>query len=88
MLAKVVHADAHQLHRVHEFAYPWPPDALIVLHSDGLTSQWRLDRYVGLLGRRPSLIAGVLYRDFCRGRDDVTVVVIRAEGRAEGGDEA
>lgn len=67
----------HQLLKVQEFSYPWPPDALIVLHSDGLGSQWRLDRYPGLVTRHPSLIAGVLYRDFCRGRDDVTVLVLR-----------
>jgi hypothetical protein len=30
-----------------------------------------------LLERHPSLIAGVLYRDYARGRDDVTVVLVR-----------
>jgi anti-sigma regulatory factor (Ser/Thr protein kinase) len=67
----------HQVRKVQEFVYAWPEDALIVLHSDGLSSQWRLDRYAGLLTRHPSLIAGVLYRDFKRGRDDVTVVAVR-----------
>lgn len=36
--------------------------------------------YPGLLARAPSLIAGVLYRDFCRGRDDTTVLVARQAG--------
>jgi anti-sigma regulatory factor (Ser/Thr protein kinase) len=67
----------HQMRVVQEFSFPWPDDALLVLHSDGLTSHWSLDGYPGLLQRHPSLIAGVLYRDFERGRDDVTVVVGR-----------
>jgi hypothetical protein len=29
------------------------------------------------LERPPSIVAGVLYRDFVRGRDDVTVAVVR-----------
>jgi hypothetical protein len=48
-----------------------------VLHSDGITTHWRLDAYPGLEQRHPSLIAGVLYRDFTRGRDDTTVVVAK-----------
>lgn len=71
----------HEVRRIDEFTYPWLSDGLLVLHSDGLTSRWDLMRYVGLTERHPSLIAGVLYRDARRGRDDVTVVVAR-EGRA------
>jgi hypothetical protein len=44
------------------------------MHSDGLTTHWDVDRYPGLLHMHPSLIAGVLYRDFRRRRDDVTVL--------------
>jgi hypothetical protein len=67
----------HQLRKVQEFVYPFPPGALLVLHSDGLTPHWRLDRYPGLAERDPAVIAGVLYRDCKRGRDDVTVLVLR-----------
>ena len=42
------------------------PDALAPRHLPGLPR------------RHPSLIAGVLYRDFTRGRDDVTVLVVAA----------
>ena len=49
-------------------------------HPHGLVSRWNLDRYPGLVQRHPSLVAGVLFRDFNRGRDDVTVVAAR--GRA------
>ena len=71
--------------RVQEFAHPWPAGALLVLHSDGLGSSWRLDDRPALRSRRPGVIAGALYRDFGRGRDDVTVVVARdADGGRPG----
>jgi hypothetical protein len=60
-----------------EFTYPWPTGALVVMHSDGVTPHWNLDAYPGLAHRHPTLIAAVLYRDFTRGRDDATVVVVR-----------
>ena len=72
----------HELHRIVEFQYPWDPNSVLIVHSDGLASHWSLDRYPGLVCRHPSLIAGVLYRDFNRGRDDVTVVVLRETGGA------
>jgi hypothetical protein len=67
----------HELHKIQEFNYPFPKGALVVIHSDGLARHWRLDRYAGLATRDPGLIAGVLYRDFQRGSDDVTVLAAR-----------
>jgi anti-sigma regulatory factor (Ser/Thr protein kinase) len=67
----------HGTPKLQEFTYPWPPGATIVLHSDGLTSRWTLDRYPGLTRRHPLVAAAVLYRDFRRGGDDTTVVVVR-----------
>jgi serine phosphatase RsbU (regulator of sigma subunit) len=69
----------HEMRRVQSFTYPWPPGASLVMHSDGLATHWRLDRYPGLRRHSPVAVAGVLYRDFERGRDDVTVVVAREE---------
>jgi anti-sigma regulatory factor (Ser/Thr protein kinase) len=65
----------HQARRFQEFLYTWPADGLLIMHSDGLGTQWRVEEYPGLISRDPSLVTGVLYRDFTRGRDDVTVVV-------------
>lgn len=56
---------------------PWPTKARLVLHSDGISSRWRGDQYPGLLARHPALLAGVLFRDCARPRDDATVVVLR-----------
>jgi anti-sigma regulatory factor (Ser/Thr protein kinase) len=67
----------HAAGSIHEFTYPVPPQCTIVMFSDGLTSRWDLTAYPGLGHRSPALIAGVLYRDFSRRRDDVTVVVAR-----------
>jgi len=68
----------HEVRKIQEFTHAWPSDGLLILHSDGLGTQWRLDRYPGLRQKHPSLIASVLYRDFNRGRDDVTVLVARS----------
>ena len=67
----------HSARRIQEFTYPWSSDALLVLYSDGLVSHLHPERYPGLLRHNPDLIAATLYRDYTRGRDDVTVVVAR-----------
>lgn len=67
----------HQLAHVHEFTFPWEHTASLIMHSDGVNTRWNLDQYPGLKSKSPALIAGVLYRDFKRGRDDATVVVSR-----------
>ena len=58
-------------------SYPWADGALLVLHSDGLATHWDLAAYPGLAHHHPALVAGVLLRDFSRGRDDATVLVVR-----------
>ena len=67
----------HSLSRTNVFEYPFPPGAHLVMHSDGLQSRWSLDAYPGVLHRDPTTDAALLYRDFARGRDDVTVFVAR-----------
>lgn len=67
----------HEMRRAQEFAYGWSPDAVVVLASDGLRTQWRLEAYAGLLARDPALVAATLWRDCTRGRDDATVLAAR-----------
>lgn len=67
----------HQIRRVTEFRYPWSDAALLVMCSDGINTHWDISPYAGLAARDPSLIAATLYRDFSRGRDDMTVVVLK-----------
>jgi anti-sigma regulatory factor (Ser/Thr protein kinase) len=64
----------HEVRRIQEFNYPWNRNSKLIMSSDGLAT-WHLEKYAGLLQKHPALIAGVLYRDFWRQRDDVTVVV-------------
>jgi len=65
--------------KIQEFSYPWKPGSILVLSTDGLATRWDLSEYPGLLQHDPTLIAGVLFRDHARERDDVTVVVARYE---------
>lgn len=67
-----------EVRRVQQFSYPWSSGASLIMHSDGLATHWQLSRYPGLMARDPAIVAGVLYRDFRRGTDDVTVLVVRA----------
>ena len=67
----------HTMPRPEAADVEWPADGRLVMHSDGISSRWRADRYPGLLARHPSLLAGVLFRDFARDRDDATVLVLR-----------
>jgi len=58
------------------FDFPGAAGKLLILHSDGLQTRWNLADYPGLALRHPAVIAAVLLRDFDRGRDDATVVVL------------
>lgn len=63
--------------RVTEFRYPFPPGAMLVMHTDGIGNHWELATYAGLRLKHPTLIAGVLFRDHRRERDDASVVVVK-----------
>lgn len=70
----------HNMRKVQEFVMPFPPGAVCIMHSDGVQTQWDLDKYPGLAGRSPALVAAILMRDFIRGRDDAMVLVVRRHG--------
>jgi len=67
----------HTVAKIQAFAYPFEPNSLLILHSDGLGTRWNMEQYRGLAQRHPALTAAVLYRDFSRRRDDATIVVSR-----------
>jgi anti-sigma regulatory factor (Ser/Thr protein kinase) len=68
----------HTVRKIAEITMDWPARGLLVMYSDGLGTPRELAAYPGLAERHPSLVAGVLWRDLARGRDDVTVVVAKA----------
>jgi anti-sigma regulatory factor (Ser/Thr protein kinase) len=65
----------HTAGRLQDFRYPLHNCPLLVMYSDGLTTSWSPESHPGLAVLDPTLIAGVLYRDHARGRDDASVVV-------------
>ena len=67
----------HAVRRVTEFVYPWPRASVLVVHSDGVSSHFDLQRYPGWASRHVSLLAGLLWRDFGKAHDDSTVLVLR-----------
>lgn len=67
----------HQLRRVQEFSYPYKPRDLLLMHSDGLTTQPKLGTPPLLLSQPPNVIAPFLFSEQLRGRDDATLLVNR-----------
>ena len=67
----------HEMRPAVQYQYPLSRGALVIIHSDGLSASWALEKYPGLFNRHPAVIAGVLFRDHRRQRDDATIVVIR-----------
>lgn len=65
----------HAMPTLRGSSLPWPTGARLVIHSDGLSARWRIQAYPALMKAHPALMAGVLFRDFARQRDDATVLV-------------
>ena len=65
----------HTAGRLQDFRYPLHNRPVLVMFSDGLATSWSPESHPGLFALDPLLIAGVLYRDHARGRDDASVVV-------------
>lgn len=63
--------------KIQQFEYAWDAGAVLVMTSDGIKNHWRLDKYAGVMARHSSLLAGILFRDFARQTDDMTVAVLR-----------
>ncbi|SCL37900.1 Anti-sigma regulatory factor (Ser/Thr protein kinase) [Micromonospora pallida] len=68
----------HQRPVIRQYEYPFGPDALLVMHTDGVNDRWQLTDYPGLAGRAPLLTAATILRDCGVRRDDAGVLVARA----------
>jgi hypothetical protein len=64
----------HSIGKIQQFSYPWQAGSTLIMHSDGLGTRWNIEQYPGLASRHPGLLAGVLFRDFSRRRDDATIL--------------
>jgi anti-sigma regulatory factor (Ser/Thr protein kinase) len=63
-------------------AATWDAGARLVMHSDGISARWHVGAYPGLMNAHPSIMAGVIYRDFSRDRDDATILVVSTNPRS------
>jgi anti-sigma regulatory factor (Ser/Thr protein kinase) len=69
--------------RIRSFEYELPESGVLVMHSDGCRNGWDLSSDPRLRRRSPLLIAATLIRDWERGHDDVSVVVVPVGRRTE-----
>ena len=68
----------HQGRQVREFEYRIDADAVLIMHSDGVSDRWNLADYPGLTRRAPLTVAATLLRDGGQRRDDACVLVAKA----------
>lgn len=67
-----------RVRKVEEYVHRCAAGCVFVLHSDGIRARWGVDEVRAVIGRAPSLVAGVLHLLHYRGNDDATVVVLKA----------
>lgn len=67
----------HILPRLENVTMPWTGQDLLVMHSDGIQTPTRVFNLPGLLVRPVPLIAGMIYGQHKRGRDDASVLAVR-----------
>jgi anti-sigma regulatory factor (Ser/Thr protein kinase) len=58
--------------------HPWPPDHLLVLHSDGLRTHWGWKDFPGVADQPAPALAQEFLRVLAKEEDDATVVVVRS----------
>lgn len=69
----------HQMRRAAGFEYEYQAGDLLTVHSDGISTRWKLADYPQITSASESIIAAAIYRDYARGRDDATVLVRRLD---------
>lgn len=55
----------------------WQNSDIIILHTDGISSRWDLQKYPTILQHHPLVVCSALYKDFDRGSDDSTILMGR-----------
>jgi anti-sigma regulatory factor (Ser/Thr protein kinase)/serine/threonine protein phosphatase PrpC len=75
----------YQSPKIRAYDHRWEEGAVLVMHSDGLSSSWDLRGYGGLLGHHPQLAAATVMRDAVRANDDAMVLALRDAHEAASG---
>jgi anti-sigma regulatory factor (Ser/Thr protein kinase)/serine/threonine protein phosphatase PrpC len=61
--------------------HEWGPGLLLVMHSDGLSSHWRLSDFPEIAQAAAPSIAGQLLKRLAKDNDDATVIVVKSKER-------
>lgn len=67
----------HQMRRVQQFEYTYSARDLLIMQSDGLSTQSKKGLPGSLLSQPPMVIAPLIFAEQLRGRDDATLLVSR-----------
>jgi|HubBroStandDraft_1064217.scaffolds.fasta_scaffold01900_8 anti-sigma regulatory factor (Ser/Thr protein kinase) len=67
----------HQMRRVQQFDYDYSPGDLLIMQSDGVSTQSKKGLPSSLLSQPPMVIAPLIFAEQLRGRDDATLLVNR-----------
>jgi negative regulator of sigma-B (phosphoserine phosphatase) len=68
----------YRLPRLKEFAYPYTPGDLFVLHTDGISNRFTLDNAVWMQEAQDvQILADEIARNFGKENDDITVIIAR-----------
>lgn len=67
----------HRMPRLREQTEAINGALALVLHSDGISDKWSLDRLPGILGHGPGVLGAALLRDAAVHRDDASVLTVR-----------
>jgi anti-sigma regulatory factor (Ser/Thr protein kinase) len=76
-MASIPGIAGHQARRFRQFEYSMPSDAIVIMHSDGLSSRWDIGSLPGLAGRDPLITAAALLAEAGRHRDDAGILVVK-----------
>lgn len=63
-------------HTLNNHVLQWAKNDILILHSDGLSTRWDLQKYPMITKHDYSIMAAALYKDHCRKNDDVTIAII------------
>lgn len=67
----------HQMRRTQQFSYSYGRGDLLIMQSDGLSTQLKKGFPSSLFQQPPTVIAPLVYAEQLRGRDDATILVNR-----------
>lgn len=53
----------------------WQATDMIIMHSDGISTRWDIQKYPGIMQHQPLMLCIAIYKDHNRGTDDATIII-------------